>query len=345
MVKGNTIFGRWKRWLRLQILSFVSKRAHSRVEVMRLAVFLLFSLIGIMGMPCHFLFHWVGGGQVVLHLISVAVWLTSIVILGLYIYNKVSLGRAFFWLVVVVQLLESSGMVYMVAIASPVPGSEMYQNIILNEMLCFIIFALSCLGLLKWAPTSTFGIFLLALGLCHAIRPGALSVQFTRLFVFIMLCVWIYMIVERILLENTARELNEYRQFQDSVLGMFSMKRTEMVALVQLSRQMDPNKRLTQKMVGELSEQTRNNLIEFGNALWNQRLVNNADLKSAFPNLSPSELEVCRLVLEGLSQKEIAVKMDKSQSNIGTVRGNIRRKLGLNADDDLRKALTKRLMA
>ena len=345
MMNEKTVLERWTESLRVRILSFISRRTHNRVEMTRLAVYMVFTLLAIVGMPFHFLFNWVGGGHVVLHLISVAVWLTSIVILGLYIYNKVSLGKAFFWLVIATQLLESLGLVYMAVIASPVPGSEMYQNIILNEMLCFIIFALSCLGLLKWAPTSTLCIFLVALGLCHAIRPGALSVQFTRLFVFIMLCVWIYMIVERILLENTARELNEYRQFQDSVLGMFGMKRTEMVALVQLSRQMGEHKRLTQKMVGELSEQTRNNLIEFGNALWNQRLVNNADLKSAFPNLSPSELEVCRLVLEGLSQKEIAVKMDKSQSNIGTVRGNIRRKLGLNADDDLRKALTKRLMA
>lgn len=233
----------------------------------------------------------------------------------------------------------------MAAVASPMPGSEMYQNVIFNEMLCFIISALSCLGLLKWAPTSTFGIFLVALGVAYAIRPSALSMQFSCLFVFIMLCVWIYMAVERVLMEKTTQELNDYRQFQDSVLDMFSMRRAEMVALVQLSRQMDADKRLTQKMVGELSEQTRNNLIDISNILWNQKVVNNADLKTAFPNLSPSELEVCRLVLEGLSQKAIAVKMDKSQSNIGTVRGNIRRKLGLNADDDLRKALTKRLKA
>lgn len=345
MMNEKTVLERWTESLRVRILSFISRRTHNRVEMTRLAVYMVFTLLVIVGMPCHFLFHWVGGGQVVLHLISVAVWLTSIVILGLYIYNKVSLGKAFFWLVIATQLLESLGLVYMAVIASPVPGSEMYQNIILNEMLCFIIFALSCLGLLKWAPTSTLCIFLVALGLCHAIRPGALSVQFTRLFVFIMLCVWIYMIVERILLENTARELNEYRQFQDSVLGMFGMKRTEMVALVQLCRQMGEHKRLTQKMVGELSEQTRNNLIDFGNTLRNHRLLNNADLKTTFPDLSPSELEVCRLVLKGMSQKEIAVAMNKSQSNIGTVRGNIRRKLGLNADDDLRKALTKRLKA
>lgn len=326
--------------LRVRILSFVSKHAHNRLEVTRLTVYLVFSLSGIVGLPFHFLFDWVGGAQVVLHLISITVWLSTIAILALYLYNKVSLSKAFFVSIVIAQLLESFGLVYMTTIASSVPGSEIGQNIILNEMLCFILFAFSCLGLLKWAPTSLLCIFLAALGLSYAIQPAALSMQFTLLFVFIMLCVWIYMIVERVLMDKTIREINDYRQFQGSVLEMFSMKRSEMVALVQLSRQMDPKKRLTQKMVGELSEQTRNNLIDFGNILWNQKLVNNADLKSAFPTLSPSELEVCRLVLKGMSQKEIAVAMDKSQSNIGTVRGNIRRKLGLKADDDLREALT-----
>ncbi|MCI6551522.1 MAG: helix-turn-helix transcriptional regulator [Prevotella sp.] len=343
MMIEKTIIGRWTEPLRVRILLFVSKRTHNRVETMRFAVFMLFSLIGIVGMPFHFLFNWVGGGQEVLHLISVAVWLTTIVILGLYIYNKVSLGKAFFWLVIATQLLESLGLVYMAAVGSPVPGSEMYQNVIFNEMLCFIIFAISCLGLLKWAPTSTFGIFLVALGLAYAIRPAALSMQFTRLFVFIMLCVWIYMALERVLMDRTTQELNDYRPFQDSVLDMFSMRRAEMVALVQLSRQMDADKRLTQKMVGELSEQTRNNLIDISNMLQNQRLVNKVDLKTAFPSLSPSELDVCRLVLKGMSQKEIAVVMNKSQSNIGTVRGNIRRKLRLTIDDDLREALTKRI--
>lgn len=340
MKNGNTTFRRRVERLQVWILLLLGKRTHNRVEVTRLAVYLVFSLLGIVGMPLRFLFNWLGGDQEVIHLISISAWLTSIVILALYIYNKVSLGRAFFCSVVIAQLLESAGLVYMAVIASPVPGNEICQNIIFNETLCFMVFALSCLGLLKWAPTTLLCIFLAALGVAYSIQPAALSMQFTLLFVFIMLCVWIYIIVEHILMDKTLREINDYRQFQGSVLEMFSMKRSEMVALVQLSRQMDPKKRLTQKMVGELSEQTRNNLIDIGNTLWNQKLVNNADLKSTFPNLTSSELEVCRLVLKGMSQKEIAVAMDKSQSNIGTVRGNIRRKLGLNADDDLREALT-----
>ena len=87
---------------------------------------------------------------------------------------------------------------------------------------------------------------------------------------------------------------------------MFSMKRTEMVALVQLSRQMGEHKRLTQKMVGELSEQTRNNLIDFGNTLWNQRLVNNADLKTTFPGPPDSSLDDFEMVYPNLLSRENA---------------------------------------
>lgn len=65
------------------------------------------------------------------------------------------------------------------------------------------------------------------------------------------------------------------------------------------------------------------------------------DLSDALPQLSPTELEVCRLVLKGMTQNEIAIAMNKSMSNIGTVRGNIRKKLQLEPNEDLREVLLK----
>lgn len=66
-------------------------------------------------------------------------------------------------------------------------------------------------------------------------------------------------------------------------------------------------------------------------------------MSDRLPQLTPTELEVCRLVLKGMSQKEIAVATNKSLSNIGTVRGNIRRKLGLGTNEELRDGLVRRL--
>ena len=66
-------------------------------------------------------------------------------------------------------------------------------------------------------------------------------------------------------------------------------------------------------------------------------------MAQTFPMLTPTELDVCRLVLKGMTLKEIAMAMDKKIGNIGTVRGNIRKKLELDTNDDLREALAKRL--
>ena len=55
--------------------------------------------------------------------------------------------------------------------------------------------------------------------------------------------------------------------------------------------------------------------------------------------LTPTELDVCRLVEQGLAINDISKVLGKSASNVSTVRGNIRKKLGLAQDDDLRSAL------
>lgn len=55
--------------------------------------------------------------------------------------------------------------------------------------------------------------------------------------------------------------------------------------------------------------------------------------------LTPAELDVCRLVEQGLTIKDISIALGKSVSNVSTVRGNVRKKLGLAQDDNLRSVL------
>ena len=57
------------------------------------------------------------------------------------------------------------------------------------------------------------------------------------------------------------------------------------------------------------------------------------------PMLTPAELDVCRLVEQGLTIKDISIALGKSVSNVSTVRGNVRKKLGLAQDDNLRSVL------
>ena len=69
------------------------------------------------------------------------------------------------------------------------------------------------------------------------------------------------------------------------------------------------------------------------------RLLVQASMGHHDPMLTTAELDVCRLVAQGLTLKEISITLGKSVSNVSTVRGNIRKKLGLSQDDDLRRFL------
>ena len=69
--------------------------------------------------------------------------------------------------------------------------------------------------------------------------------------------------------------------------------------------------------------------------------ANVGSVSARFPMLTPTEVKVACLVIDGKTKREIAGILNKTESNIGTVRINIRRKLGLSASDDLREELRK----
>ena len=63
-------------------------------------------------------------------------------------------------------------------------------------------------------------------------------------------------------------------------------------------------------------------------------------LSEVFPELTPSEIEICRLVILGKTLKEVCEILGKSESNITCQRSNIRKKIGLKPSDNLRQVLT-----
>ena len=81
------------------------------------------------------------------------------------------------------------------------------------------------------------------------------------------------------------------------------------------------------------------NIINVASQIEQMQANERKDMRERFPMLTPAELDVCRLVAQGLTLKEISITLGKSVSNVSTVRGNIRKKLGLEQDDDLKKTL------
>ena len=332
-----------KEEIRKQIRLLIDNRAAGRMEQMRLMTFLLGAALGLIGMPFHFLFSWMGYGMPVLRGISFAIWVCYLVILWLFFSRRLSLEKSFFSLAMCFQTLTSLRIVYLAASASPAMVPLHHELVILNEVMSFTCFLITCMGMLRNAPTVVFALLIGAQTVGYLINPAVVISQFVLLFFLVMFCVWGYAITMRIFFNDATREINDYKQLQDSILDMFNMSKTEMVSLLQLCRTTGNVQEFDHKVVGKLTEQTRRNLVKLGQYLSNQKQEKLDNLGDRLPQLTPTELDVCRLVVKGLSQKEIAIAMNKSQSNIGTVRGNIRRKLELDTNEELREELIKRL--
>lgn len=330
-----------KEKFNMTLHAFVSERTTGRLGQMQLMMFLVASGMKILGLPFHFLFNWVGNDGMIQRFTSITIWLCAIVILGLYLKKQLRLETAFLSLAVYSQLLISFRILYLTLACTLEQQSLHHEMVIMNETLAFSNFLITCIGMVRKAPSWILSLFIGTIAIAYIINPAVVGSQFLLLFAFVMVFVWGYAILMRSIYNKTSREINDYEQLQDSILDMFNMSKMEMVSLIQLCRQTGHNRSVDHKMISKLSEQTRQSLIRLGEFLRNERRDKMIDLGDALPQLTPTEQEVCRLVLKGMTQNEIAIATNKSMSNIGTVRGNIRKKLQLESNEDLREVLLK----
>lgn len=82
-------------------------------------------------------------------------------------------------------------------------------------------------------------------------------------------------------------------------------------------------------------EELFNNIKDY----YHQQYIETVNLLSICPSLTPSEVEICKLILIGKSLKEICFSLHKTPSNITSQRTHIRKKLNLVKQDDLRTSL------
>lgn len=92
---------------------------------------------------------------------------------------------------------------------------------------------------------------------------------------------------------------------------------------------------LLSRLSSSHQEELLNNIKDY----YHQQYIETINLLSICPSLTPSEVEICKLILIGKSLKEICFTLHKTPSNITSQRTHIRKKLNLVKQDDLRTSL------
>lgn len=138
------------------------------------------------------------------------------------------------------------------------------------------------------------------------------------------------------------RDNEKFRRDEIELLHILRLKRDEVMTYLSLASKKydyDGMKVLFER----LDAKSRRNLLTNVDAYMRTRDTDLEIMEKVFPEFTPSEKEIGRLVLQGKKLSEICLLLGKNESNINSQRANMRRKLGLRPTDHLQKQMQARL--
>lgn len=321
-----------------KIDKFLDERSANKEERHRLTVFLLAAVSGLVGFPLHILGVW-GSPDHVLMSLSIAIWLGLLAAFTLFIYKKMNLLHAFSLYGIVMQACLTVKILY---ISATMPPGGTYL-IIFNSFISMIVILLLVMGYMHTLPFYLTMASLATSIAAYVIRPGAIQVQFIMFFFFVEIisCALGFMMWRA--MHDVEKENQDFRDEENDILKVFNMTREELMAYIAMSKTANQSKQDVNEFFENLDERTEHNIIKAVKQRETEVMMRNVELTKTFPMLSATETDVCRLILQGKTLKEIAIITGKTTNNVSAVRIHVRKKLGLTTEHDLREYLMRRV--
>lgn len=313
---------------------FLDRRSHNWQQRMCLITFLMLSLsVVILGVPMHFI-GMIGRCDTILYTISAMSWAATLTILIMYLTQRMRLTVAISSFGILTQLAESARIVY-VAMERP-DGFE--ETIVFNQVISLALIIYMVMAAVRHMPTILALMSIATITSAYLYTDGEINRQIVVIFVIVEIFTCILGEMIRRGIRSMQRENADYHSTLNRVLSTFHMTKTELLAYIQLGRGGQSEKDIND-FFDHLDERTEANLIRAVEQRVAQRKMQHADISAILPTLTPTEQEVCRLIIGGKTIIEIASILHKNANNVSSVRIHIRKKLGLAAGKDLREAL------
>ena len=319
-----------------RLTRFLDHRSSNWQQRLCLIIFLMLCLTVIVaGVPMHII-GIVGRSSGILYAISTLMWLMTVVLFVLYMTRRMSLKIAISTFGLLTQLTDSARIVYM-AIEHP-EGFE--QTILFNQIISLALIIYLVMATVRHIPTIIATISIATIVFAYLYTDGGFNKQIVVIFVVVEMFTCVLGEMIRRGIQDMQCENADYHTTINRVLATFHMTKTELLAYIQLGRGEHSDKDITD-FFDRLDERTEANLIRAVEQRMAHRRMQHANISSVLPTLTPTEQEVCRLIIGGKTIYEIASILNKTPNNISSVRIHIRKKLGLVTSDDLREVLMK----
>lgn len=312
---------------------FLDRRSHNWQQRMCLITFLMLSLSVVLGVPMHII-GMISRSDTTLYTISAMSWAATLAILIMYLTQRMRLTVAISSFGILTQLAESARIVY-VAMERP-DGFE--ETIVFNQVISLALIIYMVMAAVRHMPTILAIMSIATITSAYLYTDGEINRQIVVIFVIVEIFTCILGEMIRRGIRSMQRENADYHSTLNRVLSTFHMTKTELLAYIQLGRGEQSDKDITD-FFNRLDERTEANLIRAVEQRVAQRKMQHADISAVLPTLTPTEQEVCRLIIGGKTIIEIASILHKNANNVSSVRIHIRKKLGLATGKDLREAL------
>lgn len=328
------------------ILSSISKKIKSRLlpqnnsvrERQRFFVYMYSSLILFIGVPLNLL-GLTGPSERFYFWMNVANLLVCLTVFALYFYKKISLKLALSLMLISSQL-ETSGEMLNCALN---PSNYHMQLIVGNIVLSSVLIMLAVTAYIRRLPIILSFVCMGMYTACIVITRNEILINFYILFVLVFVAICI--LGEKLIQTTKALELENIHLKQDEaeLLQFLRMNKQQVHAYIEFSKKKNPNSKEMEQLLDLLDESSQRNIINSVSNYLTEKQTTIDLIAAAFPELTPSEHEICRLVLQGKKLNDICEILNKTENNVTAHRGHIRKKLNLKPEDNLKKILELRM--
>lgn len=252
--------------------------------------------------------------------------------------RRFDVGVTFSAFTILGQAIISIEMVY-----CALQPSDYYAMLIMANMVLLALNTMVAMAAYMKKTTTLLGFASLAVYIVCAVLADDPHLRsfigvFTIAFLFVSLVgVAVAKSTGRLEQENTQLKKGEWE-----ILHILRLKKNEVKTFVSLAAEKYDHDG-TRVLLERLDRRARYNLLSNVEEYLKTRDTDLSVIARVFPELSPSEREIARLILHGKKLGDICLTLSKNESNVNSQRANMRRKLGLKPADNLQQALRQRL--
>lgn len=319
-------------WIKL-LPSHVIEREDTLIDRQRLILFIYYNVAIFLGLIANLLS--LTGPQETFNFILNSSYFALVIIFFLaYILQKIQLTTALISVSFTAQVVTTIEMIH--AALEPTEYNRML--IVANMALLATNVLFSIVAYLKRSAWFLCAIALGTYWLCTLLSHDESMVNFGLVFTlsFVLFTLMGQKIVDsfyKISEENYLLKKDEME-----LLHVLRLDKEQIRAYIQLARKEHTNAR-TASLLKMMDEKKQQNIISNVQNYLTERATQLNDIKKALPELTPSEIEISRLILQGKKLGEICSILNKSESNINSQRTHIRKKLNMNPTDNLYQTL------